>query len=130
MASRIETGKQGGFTLIELLVVMSILALLMSLAAPRYFGSVERAKGSILRSDLSTLRQAIDKYYGDTGQYPAALNDLVIRRYLRAIPEDPITGSTSTWIIIPPQDPQLGGIYDIKSGASGKARDGTLYADW
>jgi general secretion pathway protein G len=128
MASRIAIGK--GFTLIELLVVMSILALLMSLAAPRYFGSVDRAKDSILRSDLSTLRQSIDKYYGDTGQYPATLNDLVIRRYLRAIPEDPITGSSATWVIIPPEDPQQGGVYDVRSGAPGKARDGTLYADW
>lgn len=130
MASRIVTGKGGGFTLIELLVVMSILALLMSLAAPRYFGSVERAKDAILRSDLSTLRQSLDKYYGDTGQYPATLNDLVTRRYLRAIPEDPITGSAATWVLVPPPDTQLGGIYDIKSGAPGKARDGTRYADW
>lgn len=130
MASRIVIGRRGGFTLIELLVVMTILALLLSLAAPRYFNSVERAKDSILRSDLATLRQAIDKYYGDTGQYPATLNDLVTRRYLRAIPEDPVTGSTSSWIIIQPEDPQLGGVYDIKSGASGKARDGSLYTDW
>ncbi|MBI5919230.1 MAG: prepilin-type N-terminal cleavage/methylation domain-containing protein [Nitrosomonadales bacterium] len=129
MASLIVTGKRG-FTLIELLVVMAILALLLTLAAPRYFGSVDRARDAILRSDLSTLRQSIDKYYGDNGKYPATLNDLVSQRYLRAIPEDPVTGNATSWVIIPPDDPQMGNVYDIKSGAPGKARDGTLYAEW
>lgn len=128
MASRIALGK--GFTLIELLVVMTILSLLLTLATPRYFGSVERAKEEILRSDLATLRQMVDKYYGETGQYPAELNDLVAHRYLRAIPEDPMTGSATTWVLVPPEDPQQGAIYDVKSGAPGKARDGTAYAQW
>lgn len=128
MASRIATGK--GFTLIELLVVMTILSLLITLATPRYFGSVERAKEEILRSDLATLRQMVDKYYGETGHYPMELSELVTHRYLRAIPEDPMTGSATTWVLIPPADPQQGGIYDVKSGAPGKARDGTAYAQW
>lgn len=123
------TGKRG-FTLIELLVVMTIIALLLTLAVPRYFGNVDRTRDSVLRQNLATLRESLDKYYADTGKYPAALEDLVTRRYLRKLPADPITDSSSTWIVIPPKDPQQGGVYDVRSGAPGKARDGTLYRDW
>jgi len=119
-----------GFTLIELLVVMAIIATLLTIALPRYFGSVERSKEAVLHQDLSILRDALDKYYGDTGKYPDALEDLVNKRYLRAIPVDPITDSATTWVIVPPEDPAKGGIYSVKSGASGKARDGTAYAEW
>lgn len=119
-----------GFTLIELLVVMAIIATLLTIALPRYFGSVERSKEATLHQDLAILRDALDKYYGDTGKYPDALEDLVNKRYLRAIPADPITDSVATWVIVPPEDSAKGGIYSIKSGAPGKARDGTLYAEW
>lgn len=123
------TGKRG-FTLIELLVVMTIISLLLTLAVPRYFGNVEKTKESVLRENLDALRQTIDKFYADTGKYPAALEELVTRRYLRKLPFDPVTDSSSTWIVIPPQDMQQGGVYDVRSGAPGKARDGTLYRDW
>jgi general secretion pathway protein G len=123
------TGKRG-FTLIELLVVMTIIALLLTLAVPRYFGNVDRTKESVLRENLATLRDSIDKYYADTGKYPAVLEDLVTHRYLRTVPVDPVTDSSSTWTIIPPNDLGLGSVYDVKSGASGKARDGTPYRDW
>lgn len=122
--------RRGGFTLIELLVVMAIIALLVSLAVPRYFTSVERSKEAVLRSDLNTMRDAIDKYYGDRGKYPDTLDELVTRRYLRSLPLDPITDSTATWVVVPPDDPLKGGVYDVKSGAPGKGLDGKPYEEW
>jgi len=122
-------GKRG-FTLVELLVVMTIIALLLTLAVPRYFGSVDRAKESVLRENLASLRDSIDKYYADTGKYPAELEDLVTHRYLRKVPVDPVTDSSATWAIISPGDLRMGSVYDVKSGAPGKARDGTQYRDW
>jgi general secretion pathway protein G len=123
------TGRRG-FTLIELLVVMTIISLLLTMAVPRYFGNVDKTKEAVLRENLATLRDSIDKYYADTGKYPGALEDLVTRRYLRKVPVDPVTDSSSTWTIIPPDDLRLGSVYDVKSGAPGKARDGTQYRDW
>ena len=119
-----------GFTLIELLVVMVIIAMLLSLAAPRYFGSVDKSKEAVLRENLSTTRQALDKYYGDNGKYPDTLDQLVTQKYLRTLPMDPFTGSATTWIVVPPDDPDHGAVYDIKSGSPDKAQDGTLLKDW
>lgn len=120
-----------GFTLIEVLVVMVIIATLLSLVAPRYFETVERSKESTLKHDLIIMRDAIDKYYSDKGAYPDTLEDLVQHKYLRAIPEDPVSGRTDTWTVIPPVDINIkGAIYDIHSGAEGMASDGSNYADW
>lgn len=119
-----------GFTLIELLVVMSIIAILVTIAVPRYFHSLDRSREAVLRSNLATVRDAIDKYYGDRGKYPDSLQDLVAGRYLRSLPRDPITDSTGTWIIEPPENPDLGGVYNIHSGAPGRARDGSEYRQW
>lgn len=119
-----------GFTLIELLAVMAIIALLLTIAVPRYFGSVDRSRDTILRQDLVTMREALDKYYGDTGQYPDQLEDLTAKKYLRAIPRDPITESDSTWVVVPPTNGAKGAIYDIKSGATGNGFDGTAYSEW
>lgn len=121
---------RAGFTLIELLVVMTILATLLTLAVPRYFGSVEKSKEATLKQNLFTMRDAIDKYYGDRGVYPDTLDDLVTKKYLRSIPVDPVTDSTTTWQIIPPQEENMGAVFDVKSGAPGTARDGSNYADW
>lgn len=129
MVSHIVNGKRG-FTLIELLVVMTIIALLLTIAVPRYFGNIDRTKESVLRENLATIRESLDKFYADTGKYPASVEELVKLRYLRKVPVDPVTDSTNTWIVVPPADPQKGGVYDVKSGARGKARDGTLYSDW
>jgi general secretion pathway protein G len=118
-----------GFTLIELVVVMAIVALLVALAAPRYFKSVDRSKDAVLRSNLATVRDALDKYYGDTGKYPDELADLVTKKYLRTMPTDPIAESTTSWIIVPPEDPEKGGVYDIRSGAKGSTADGIPYGD-
>ena len=119
-----------GFTLIELLVVLAILALLLSLAAPRYFSSVERSKETVLKHNLAQVREALDKHFADTGKYPVLLEDLVSKRYLRSAPEDPVAGSSTSWIVVPPADPAKGGVYDVKSGAPGHAHDGSSYSDW
>lgn len=113
-----------GFTLIELLVVMAIIAMLVTLALPRYLHSVERSKEAVLLEDLSVMRDAIDKYGADRGQYPTTLDDLVLRNYLRRIPVDPITESDSTWVTNPHPDGVTPGIYDVHSGAPGKTLAG------
>ena len=122
--------RRHGFTLIELLVVLAIVATLLTLTLPRYFTSVERSKETVLKENLYVTRDAIGKYYADKGKYPESLEALATDKYLRSIPIDPITESTTTWVIIPPDDPKKGGVYDLKSGAQGKASDGTLYSEW
>jgi len=122
--------RQWGFTLIELLVVMAIIALLVAIAAPRYLNSVQKSKEVVLRQDLAIMRDAIDKYYSDQEKYPDSLEALVNQKYLRSIPIDPITDSAETWVTVPPQDAEQGGVFDLHSGAPGNGRDGTPYATW
>ena len=120
-----------GFTLIELLVVMAILGTLLAISVPRYFASLDRSRESVLRENLRTTRDAIDRFYGDLGRYPDDLGELVGKRYLRALPFDPITDSRDSWIVVPPLDATLPGrVYDLKSGAPGNAADGSAYAEW
>ena len=119
-----------GFTLIELLVVMAIIALLISLAVPRYFSGLAKSKETALLQTLVVTRDSIDKFYGDTGKYPENLAALVTSRYLRSVPLDPITESNTTWTVVPPDDPEKGGVYDIHSGAEGTGRNGTPYREW
>lgn len=118
------------FTLIELLVTMTIIALLLAIAVPRYFNRVDSAKETVLKEDLHQMRDAIDKFYGDTNRYPNGLDELVTKKYLRAIPPDPITDSAKTWVVVPPTDPTKGKVFDVKSGADGKGKDGTPYKSW
>ena len=117
-----------GFTLIELMVVLSIIALLLTLAVPRYFGSIDKSKEAVLRENLNQMRDAISRYYADKGKYPESLDALAAEKYLRGVPLDPVTESDKTWIILQPEDPQKGGVYDVKSGASGKTRDGREFS--
>src|SRR5512139_81416 len=128
MACRTVNGdamKARGFTLIELLVVMAIVALLLSLALPRYFNHLDGSRETILRQDLAVMRDVIDKYHGDTGRYPDSLEALVSARYLRALPVDPITERADTWQIVAPPDGEDGAMYDVRSGAAGTAHDGS-----
>jgi len=117
-----------GFTLIELMVVLSIIALLLTLAVPRYFGSIDKSKEAVLRENLNQMRDAISRYYADKGKYPDSLDALATEKYLRGVPLDPVTESDKTWIIVQPEDPQKGGVYDVKSGANGKTRDGREFS--
>ena len=119
-----------GFTLIELMVVMTVIALLISIAVPRYFNSVEKAKEATLKQSLSVMRSAIDKFYGDNERYPASINELVTKKYLRSVPMDPMTESTETWVTQAPSLDTSNAVFDIKSGAPGTAKDGTAYAEW
>ena len=119
-----------GFTLIELLVVLAIVALLLTLAVPRYFPSIDAAKETILADNLRNLRATIDQYYGDTGRYPDSLEQLVEKKYLRAMPVDPLTDSSASWLLEAPQDDAKGAVYGIRSGAPGNDRSGKPYADW
>jgi general secretion pathway protein G len=119
-----------GFTLIELLVVLAIVALLLTIAVPRYYASLDRSKEAVLKENLYQLRDAISKYYADKGKYPQTLDALAADKYLRKVPLDPITESISTWQVVAPEDPQKGGVFDVRSGASGKALDGTEFSTW
>lgn len=122
--------RTSGFTLIELLVVLAVIATLLTIAMPRYFSSLERSREAVLHQNLALLRDTLDKYYGDKGKYPGALEDLVSAKYLRRMPLDPITDSDATWVSIPPTQPEMGGVYDVRSGAQGVARDGTAFQSW
>ena len=119
--------KLRAFTLVELLVVLAIISLLLTIALPRYFSSVDKSKEVALRENLQLLRSGIDKYYADRGEYPAALADLVDQHYFRTVPLDPVTESAATWQLMPSRDPDKPGVADIRSGAQGKTREGIPY---
>jgi general secretion pathway protein G len=126
------TGKSRtrGFTLIELLVVMSIIAVLLTIAVPRYFHTLDRSRETVLRQDLSVLREAIDKHFGDYGQYPDSLSALVERKYIRAVPVDPFTKTADGWQPVVSDDPDHPGIRDLHSAAEGNGSDGKPYKEW
>ncbi|HEX3682710.1 MAG TPA: type II secretion system protein [Bryobacteraceae bacterium] len=124
-----------GFTLIELMVVMAIISVLLAIALPIYQKSITRAKESVLRNNLFTLRTMIDEYTIDKQKAPESLQDLVSEGYLRQIPQDPITGSSDTWRVIMEDTPVGGstsspGVFDVRSGSDKTALDGTSYSDW
>lgn len=119
-----------GFTLIELMVVMTVIALLISIAVPRYFHSIDIAKDASLKQSLSVMREAIDKFYGDNDRYPTTIQELVTNKYIRAVPIDPITETAESWVVISPGSDMTGTVYDVKSGAEGIAKDGSAYSEW
>jgi general secretion pathway protein G len=122
--------RAAGFTLIELMVVLAIIALLLSIVAPHFAGRVTRAEETVLRENLLLMRDALDKHYADAGRYPERLEDLVEKRYLRSIPLDPITQSSTSWVVVAPDDPEKGGVSDVRSGAQGAGPGGKPYAEW
>jgi general secretion pathway protein G len=108
-----------GFTLIELMVVLATIALLLTLAVPRYFHAIDNGKLSVQRQNIATIRDAIDKFYGDQARYPESLQELVQARYLRSVPVDPLTEAPN-WIVIAPQDPTQGAVFDVRSAQRSK----------
>lgn len=124
------SARRKGFTLIELLVTLAIIAVLLTIASPRYVGNIDKAKESVLKENLATLRDALDKFYADTGSYPDALQDLVTRRYMRRIPDDPLVENNTAWQLDAPTEGRGGKIYDVHSSAKGKGSDGRPYAEW
>lgn len=133
MERSIEIGRRAwrgldGFTMIELMIVVSIIGILATLAAPTYQASVVKAKEAALRQDLSTLRDVLDQHKADQGKYPPSLSAMVGTGYLRAIPKDPLTGSTTTWQEV--SDPVEGGVVDVFSGSEFVGTNGTPYNRW
>jgi len=126
---------ESGFTMIELVVVMTLIVILATMGMTQYKASQTYAKEAVLKEDLFRLRDAIDQFYADKGQYPSTLDTLVSDGYLRKLPEDPFTKSSSSWQTVPaepdPANPTAEpGVYDVKSGSDATAMDGTKYADW
>ena len=118
-----------GFTLIELLVVLAIVSLLLTLVAPRYFRSMDAAKEAVLMETLHRTRETLDKFYGDQGRYPNSLEELVERHYLRSLPFDPITESTTSWLLVPSSSQARGQVFDLHSGAMGQTLEGRPFQE-
>jgi len=124
-----------GFTMFELMVVCAIIAILASIAVGNYQHSIWRAREAVLRNDLFTLRSSIDQYTLDKQKAPQSLEDLVTAGYIKAIPKDPITSSTETWVTeqedsVMAIDQNEPGIVDVHSGASTESTEGTAYSTW
>lgn len=124
------TRRRHGFTLIELLVVLAIVAVLLTLVLPRYYGQVEAAKETVLQENLRTTRDVIGRFYGDTGRFPESLDELVEKKYLGSVPFDPIAESSATWRLEPVPEGYKGTVYNLHSGAPGVGRNGKPYAEW
>ena len=122
---------QRGFTLIEMLIVISLIGILASISAPNFQRYIIRAKEASLRRTLFVLRDVVDQYYSDHGKYPDDIEDLADEKYIRSVPKDPFTNSTSTWIIIPPEgSSEEGGFYDVHSGSYLVSLQGVPYNEW
>ncbi len=93
---------------------MTLIALLLTLAVPRYFSALDNGRLNVQRQNLATMRDAIDKYFGDQGKYPSTLDDLVVKRYLRQVPIDPVS-EAADWVVVAPTDPTLGAVYDVQA---------------
>lgn len=117
-----------GFTLVELMIVVSIIGILATIAVPSYQTSLIKAKETVLRQDLFTLRELLDQHRADKGKYPPSLDSLVEAGYLRALPTDPFTNSTTSWQEI--LEPTEGGIFDVYSGSDLVGTNGTPYNKW
>lgn len=136
MGPLMQTGKRrrAGFTLIELMIVMAIVVILIATAIPQYQKSLIRAKESVLKNNLFTMRMMIDEYSYDKQKAPQTLQDLVQEGYLREVPRDPMTGN-SAWRTIMEDASQATsstepGIFDIRSESDKKSLEGTPYSEW
>ncbi|WP_175962367.1 type II secretion system protein [Burkholderia pyrrocinia] len=112
-----RTRRSRGFTLIEIVVVMAIIGLLLTLAVPRYMHSIERGKEQVRQQNIAVMRNAIDQYYGDNGQYPETLDELVAKHYLRSVPLDPVNGDDK-WAAVASPDESKPGVYDVAPASS------------
>jgi general secretion pathway protein G len=119
-----------GFTLIELMIVISIIAILMTMAMPNYAVYTLRGKEAVLKENLATIREVLDQFKADTGSYPETLQDLVEKEYIKSVPQDPMTHSNETWILMPSINDDETGIYDIHSGSDLISLNGTPYNEW
>lgn len=124
------SGPSRGFTLVELMVVLVVLAVLASMVVPRYLDRVDDARETVLKQNLVGLRNVIDLFYRDKARYPETLDELVQQRYIRAVPVDPVTQRFDSWVAVPPKEGMAKAIFDVKSGAAGRGKDGSEYASW
>src|SRR5713226_2810153 len=130
-----KTNRSRGFTLLELMIVISIMLILVSIAVPQYTASIKRARESVMRQDLFTLRSLISQYTLDKQKAPQSLDDLIQAGYMKQIPVDPMTGQNDTWTVdqedtLLSVDQQETGISDVHSGSSQISTDGTAYSTW
>lgn len=126
--NRTPDTRRAGFTLVELIMVMAIITVLASIAVPLYHNSLVRAQEAALLEDLYIMRDSIDKYYLDHGEYPYSLSTLVEGKYMRIVPMDPLTESADSWNEVPADDGT--GIYDVHSGSDSVGRNGVPYSQW
>jgi general secretion pathway protein G len=127
--------QDAGFTLIELMIVMAIIGVLAMVAVPSYIQAIKHAREAVLMEDLRTLRSAIDSYTMDKQKAPQSLDDLIQDGYLKSIPKDPMTNSTTTWQTdssdamhsLDQTDP---GVDDVHSGSDETGSDGQPYNTW
>ena len=128
------SGSDQGWTLVEMLVVISLVMIMAGIATISYGTAVTRSREAVLKEDLFRMRDAIDQYFADRTEYPASLDMLVSEGYLRALPEDPFTSASTSWQLtmadFDPGNPLSQGVYDVRSGSTGLAIDGSPYADW
>lgn len=117
-----------GFTLVELMIVVSIIGILATIAIPSYQSSLIKARETVLRQDLFTLRELLDHHRADQGKYPPTLDGLVASGYLRALPKDPFTNLSSSWQEI--TEPTEGGVFDVYSGSDLVGTNGVAYNKW
>ena len=137
MGRRMLSGKarRAGFTMIELMIVMAIITIIISIAVPMYQKSLIRAKESVLRNNLFTMRTVIDEYTYDKQKGPQSLQDLVQEGYLRAVPIDPMLGNPDSWVTqmedaLTAVNQTEPGIWDVHSAAPGKSLEGSMYSEW
>jgi general secretion pathway protein G len=137
----VQRRRNAGFTLIELLVVLAIVALLLTIVAPRTIDHIDRARETTLKASLKEMRSALDQFEADLGRPPLNLEELVQRRYLRELPLDPLTERRDSWLALSPAEAApvdaapvgelaADGVGDVRSGAEGSGRDGTPYRSW
>lgn len=122
-----RNGLAQGFTLIELLVVFALLALLLTIAVPRYMQAANGAREKARAQNLATLRDALDKFKADQGRYPSQLSELVHKQYLRQLPIDPVTDSDQ-WVAQPHPGGTEPGIFDVVPPEADSTSDPTTGA--
>jgi general secretion pathway protein G len=127
---RLTISGRGGYTLVELMIVLTIIGILTSMAQPNLQRTIIRARENSLRQSLFVVRDVIDQFYADRGKYPDSLEDLVAERYIRAVPEDPFTKSSGTWVVVAPEGDVEGLVFDVHSGSNLVGLDGTPYNEW
>jgi general secretion pathway protein G len=125
--------KQRGFTLLEMVMVMTIIVVLAVIGVTSYQQVQLKARETLLKEDLNTMRKLLDQYEADREKLPQALDDLVSAGYMREVPIDPMTGEKD-WTTEMGEDTTSRdggqGIVNIHSNAQGQGSDGKAYTEY